>query len=78
MHAHVRLQVVQVSPLRGHFTFVGNSWTTALTVQLYAMCIGAVFAENVLVRGLPCSSHIHIHRLCCTDAFSVNTRTIVS
>jgi hypothetical protein len=38
--------LVQVAPLRGHITLVANKWLSAYTVQMYAMCLNAVIAEN--------------------------------
>eukprot|EP00937_MAST-01D_sp_MAST-1D-sp2_P004876 g4876.t1 len=38
--------LVQVAPLRGHITLLGNTWATAYTVQLYGMALSAVVAEN--------------------------------
>lgn len=40
--------LLQVAPLRGHILLVGNTWTTASTVQLYGMCLEAVVTENTL------------------------------
>eukprot|EP00040_Diaphanoeca_grandis_P013677 m.69145 g.69145 ORF g.69145 m.69145 type:complete len:795 (+) comp24056_c0_seq1:258-2642(+) len=40
--------LIQIVPLRSHVLLVGNTWTTAFTVQLYAMCIHAVVADNTL------------------------------
>jgi hypothetical protein len=39
---------LQISPMRGKILLVNNSYTTGYTVQLYAMCLGAVVAENTL------------------------------
>lgn len=36
--------LIQIVPLRGHVMLINSSWTTALTVQLYGMCLDCVVA----------------------------------
>ena len=40
--------LVQIAPTRAHILLVGNTYNTALTVQLYGMCLGAVVRGNTL------------------------------